>query len=63
MVTASELPVPRTLEDTSIFAVVPATANELAFSRVRGSDELLLRWAAAGTDLEDLGRTSVALEG
>lgn len=62
MVTASELPVPAAAGDTSVFAVVPATANELAFSRVRGSDELLLRWAAAGTDLEDLGRGSVALD-
>ncbi len=44
-----------------ILQVLPATANELAWSRVHGSAALRERWAAAGVDLRDLDRNSVEL--
>jgi hypothetical protein len=43
--------------------VVPATAAELAWCRVKGSAALRERWTAAGTDLLDLTRRAVALDG
>jgi hypothetical protein len=46
----------------AVFAVVPATATELAWCRVRGAAALRERWAAAGTDLLDLGRRPVTLD-
>ncbi len=45
----------------TILRFVPATSNELAFSRVQGSAALRDRWAAAGTDLLDLTRAGVDL--
>ena len=47
----------------SVRQVVPATATELAWCRVRGSAALRERWTAAGTDLLDLARRAVALDG
>ena len=44
-----------------VLLVTPATQNELAWARVRGSSALLERWADRGTDLLDLGRAPVDL--
>jgi suppressor of fused protein SUFU len=49
------------VDDVAILQVLPTTANELAWSRVHGSGALRERWAAASTDLRDLGRASVEL--
>ncbi|TAM86658.1 MAG: suppressor of fused domain protein [Jatrophihabitans sp.] len=45
----------------SALRLIPATAAELAWARVRGSPALQERWQGAGTDLLDLGRNGVAL--
>jgi hypothetical protein len=45
-----------------ILQVVPATSNELAWCRVRGSAALRERWAERETDLLDLMRRSVELD-
>ncbi len=45
--------------EVTIFRVVPATANELAYSRLHGSTALQELWCRAGTDLLDLGRSTV----
>jgi hypothetical protein len=47
--------------DVSVLRVIPATANELAFSRLKGSAALQERWHQARTDLLDLGRCGVEL--
>jgi hypothetical protein len=47
--------------DIEILQVLPATANELAWSRVHGSAALRDRWTSAGTDLRDLDRVAVEL--
>ena len=47
--------------EVTIFRVIPATANELAYSRLRGSTALQELWCRAETDLFDLGRSSVEL--
>ena len=47
--------------EVEILQVLPATANELAWSRVHGSAALRERWASAGTDLRDLRRSAVDL--
>jgi len=47
----------------SVLQAVPATATELAWCRVRGSAALRERWSDAGTDLLDLTRRAVALDG
>lgn len=44
-----------------IYAVVPATSTELAWSRVHGTEALLQRWQASRTDLLDLARNAVQL--
>jgi hypothetical protein len=44
-----------------ILQLVPATSTELGWGRVRGSEALRQRWAAAATDLLDLGRAAVDL--
>ncbi len=46
-----------------ILRLVPATADELAYGRVRGSLALQERWLTGGTDLLDLRRASVDLRG
>jgi hypothetical protein len=46
----------------AILRVIPATATELAWCRVRGSAALLERWADEGTDLLDLARRAVPLD-
>jgi len=45
-----------------VMRVLPATANELAWARVRGSEALTERWDDYGADLLDLGRTEVRLD-
>ena len=45
----------------AIYLAVPATQTELAWCRVRGSEELRQRWADAETDLLDLARPAVEL--
>lgn len=46
----------------AMLQVIPATSIELAWSRVHGAAALRERWAAASTDLLDLGRRAVALD-
>ena len=46
-----------------VFQVVPATAGELAWCRVRGSAALQQRWLDAEVDVLDLGRPEVDLGG
>jgi hypothetical protein len=41
--------------------LVPVTASELAFKRVHGPDALWAQWHREGTDLTDLGRSTVRL--
>ena len=46
----------------TILRAVPATPNELAWCRVRGSAGLLERWTEAGADLLNLAREPVRLD-
>jgi hypothetical protein len=46
----------------TLLRVVPAHANELAWSRVHGSPALVERWESAGTDTLDLARRPVRLD-
>lgn len=48
--------------DVDLLRVVPATANELAYARVHGTAVLVARWTETGSDLLDIGRSSVSLE-
>lgn len=48
--------------EVSVFQVLPATSNELAWGRVRGAAELLPRLRSAEVDLLDLLRRSVDLD-
>jgi hypothetical protein len=50
------------LSEIEVLQLVPATATELAWARVHGSEELRRRWLAASTDLIDLGRDPVGLD-
>jgi hypothetical protein len=50
------------MADVVVLAVLPATATELAWGRVHGSEALQQRWADAGTDLTDLARDPVGLD-
>lgn len=59
VVTDSAIPAVGAIE---ILQVLPATASELAWARVRGSAALRERWTAAGTDLRNLDRPTVALD-
>jgi hypothetical protein len=54
-------PVSTAAGEVAILRFVPATATELAFSRVHGSSELRRRWDDSGTDLLDIARSSVDL--
>lgn len=47
--------------EVSVLQVLPATPSELAWARVRGSNELLARWAEREVDLLDLTRPQVDL--
>lgn len=47
--------------DVEILTVLPATATELAWARVHGSEALLARWREAGTPLTELSRAPVDL--
>ena len=47
--------------DVAVLQVVPATAAELAWCRVKGSDDLRRRWDEEDTDLRDLARAPVRL--
>lgn len=49
------------LSDVLVFQVLPATANELAWARIHGTDSLVARWKQAATELTDLMRESVRL--
>jgi hypothetical protein len=46
----------------SVLEALPATANELAWSRIHGADALRARWAEHRVDPSDLSRTSVSLD-
>lgn len=47
--------------EVEVFRVLPATAHELAWCRVRGSEALGQRWSGQGVDLLDLARPGVGL--
>jgi hypothetical protein len=49
------------LVDVEILQLLPATATELAWARVHGSEALQERWRSAGTTLTDLARDPVVL--
>ncbi|MCW2523400.1 MAG: Suppressor of fused protein [Frankiales bacterium] len=49
------------VSDVEVLQLLPATATELAWARVHGSDELRRLWDEAGTNLIDLGRDAVPL--
>jgi hypothetical protein len=49
-------------EQVQLFRLLPATAQELAWSRVHGAAALLKRWEERGTDLYDLARSGVDLD-
>lgn len=49
------------IADVHLLRVIPATATELAWARVHGTESLRQRWAEEGTDLADLGRDAVTL--
>lgn len=55
-------PVSTAAGEVTVFQVVPATANELAWARVRGGGELLARLREPGIDLLDLTRAQVPLD-
>ena len=59
---AAVLPVPTELGRVDILLATPATQNELAWSRVRGSAALHERWSEHGVDLLDLARAGVDLD-
>jgi hypothetical protein len=44
-----------------LLQVLPATADELAWARVHGTEELRQRWREHGTSLRDLMRAPVSL--
>lgn len=54
--------VPTPAGPVEILLANPATQNELAWARVRGSAVLLERWSERGTELLDLGRAQVKLD-
>ena len=63
LVTSSALePVPTPAGSVEILLANPATQNELAWARVKGSSALLDRWAERGTPLLDLARAGVDLD-
>ena len=45
-----------------VLQLLPATANELAWCRVHGTDALRRRWSEQKVDLLDLGRATVRLD-
>jgi hypothetical protein len=49
------------IADVSVFQVLPATATELAWARVHGSEALQQRWRSHDVDLTDLMRFPVDL--
>jgi hypothetical protein len=48
--------------DVIVLQLLPATATELAWARIHGSDALRDVWAVAGTVLTDLSRDAVGLQ-
>ena len=58
LVTGSAVPA---VGEVEILQILPATPNELAWSRVHGATALRERWVAADVDLRDLERHAVAL--
>ena len=61
VVTESGVDVSSAAAAVTVFEVVPATANELAWARVHGVRALRARWQEQGVDLTDLGRVQAAL--
>lgn len=55
------LPVPIDRGQVDIFRVIPVTSTELAWARVHGTESLIERWDASGTELQDLFREPVDL--
>lgn len=50
------------MDPVRFLPLLPMTANEAAWKRVRGAAALQERWLATGTDLRDPSRTSAALD-
>lgn len=50
------------LASVQVLELIPATATELAWARVHGTDALVRRWRLAKTDTADLNRDAVELE-
>lgn len=64
VIAASAVPEIQTaLGPVAVLSAVPATSTELAWCRVRGSAALRERWAQSATDLLDLTRRAVPLDG
>lgn len=61
VVAESGLAVPAGGRSVTVFEVVPATADELAWARVHGVPALRARWTEQDVDLTDLGRAQVGL--
>lgn len=49
------------MSDIAVFRLLPATAVELAWARVHGTQALLDRWRGLGTEVRDLRRDSIPL--
>ncbi|UQX89700.1 suppressor of fused domain protein [Jatrophihabitans telluris] len=49
--------------DVQFLQAIPATANELAWSRIHSVEALLARWESASVDLEEIFRDAVPLDG
>jgi hypothetical protein len=47
----------------AVLQVIPATSTELGWARVRGAAALRAAWTEHGTDLLELARAAVALDG
>lgn len=56
-----DLALPEPADPVAFLAVVPVTATEAAWVRLRGADALREAWAEAGVDTTDPGRSAVSL--
>ncbi|KJR07709.1 suppressor of fused domain protein [Gordonia sihwensis] len=56
----ADLPLDAPADPVRFLRAVPITANEAAWVRLKGADELRAAWAEAGTDVTDPGRAAVS---
>lgn len=61
VVTESGVDISAAVPDVTVFQVVPATSDELAWARVHGVPALRRRWLDQDADLTDLGRVQADL--